>query len=267
MYTSSRCPLFLIDDLNFWIYFGSRLRFVPAICPRAPTSRVLPFGSTNPPPQSRYYLPCRCRWWLSSSFRCPASKGEESGHEGNDFEIFVAAHKFGGGGLAYLNMDRAFSLSSHRAFLLLLLRRSSSYSSFIPHPQLVLRAAADSYLTASLLPRFSSPSFRVPTSIVFGALINYPGATPCRYPLSLLLFLLASTRNESSKIRPPLVRYGVWNFQLLDNHCHFLDRLLSSSLQSSGRWRTIRSRDTSSIVGNNWIYSSRYSKLTSTYEV
>lgn len=63
----------------------------------------------------------------------------------------------------------------------------------------MLQVAADSYLTASLLPRFSSPSFRVPTSIVFGALINYPGATPCRYPLSLLLFLLASTSNESSK--------------------------------------------------------------------
>lgn len=30
---------------------------------------------------------------------------------GNDFEIFVAVHKFEGGGRAYLNTDRAFSAS------------------------------------------------------------------------------------------------------------------------------------------------------------
>lgn len=58
VYTSSRCPLFLIDDLNFWIYFGSRLRFVP---PRSVF--YLPFAPFRIPKPSlapRYYLLCRC---------------------------------------------------------------------------------------------------------------------------------------------------------------------------------------------------------------
>lgn len=37
-------------------------------------------------------------------------RGEAKG-EGNDFEIFVAVHKFEGGGRAYLNTDRAFPAS------------------------------------------------------------------------------------------------------------------------------------------------------------
>lgn len=40
---------------------------------------------------------------------CKDGGGEERG--GNDFEIFVAVHKFEGGGRAYLNTDRAFPAS------------------------------------------------------------------------------------------------------------------------------------------------------------
>ena len=195
------------------------------------TSRSLPFGSQNPlfsrstllstvplPDRNCHRLFGR----LEEQGKEREGEREEVSWRINDFEIFVARHKFGGGGLAYLNMDRTFSFlllsSSSSCFLFLFLPlplhfffilRSFSFSFFFFFSlarrewSSCSKLAADSYLTASLLlPRFSSPSFRVPTSIVFGALINYPGATPCRYPLSLLLFLLASTRNESGKDSP-----------------------------------------------------------------
>lgn len=38
-------------------------------------------------------------------------EGRRAKGEGNDFEIFVAVHKFEGGGRAYLNTDRAFPAS------------------------------------------------------------------------------------------------------------------------------------------------------------
>lgn len=47
---------------------------------------------------------------------------------GNDFEIFVAVHKFEGGGRAYLNTDRAFPASDSSS------RSSYSYSSSSSSP-------------------------------------------------------------------------------------------------------------------------------------
>lgn len=94
---------------------------------------------------------------LLSALPTPAERKEErrggwraqGGHRGNDFEIFVAAHKFEGGGLAYLNTDRTFTASPalpHRRrrrrrcllLLLLLLVRPLSLAPAAARPRLVL---------------------------------------------------------------------------------------------------------------------------------
>ena len=120
-YTSSRLlVVVLIDDLNFRIHFGQALRrvkncFVPLL-----HQVCFSFSAPCHSPASflykaRYYCGLLCR-----SSRCPMDrkaakiykkkKKKKKKKKGirNDFEIFVATHKFGGGGLAYLNMDRTF---------------------------------------------------------------------------------------------------------------------------------------------------------------
>lgn len=133
------------------------------------------------------------------------SKGriEERQRRGNDFEIFVAVHKFEGGGYAYLNTDRTFFPSSSQFFLMVVFFLFVLFISFAAVRGSCCRSAG-SYLISFLLPRFSSSasssSFRVPTSIVSRALINYPKGHPVQIPLSLLLFLLARTGNERDQI-------------------------------------------------------------------
>lgn len=98
---------------------------------------------------------------------------------GNDFEIFVAVHKFEGGGRAYLNTGRAFLRPTLPRDRLILVRP------LLPHrcrSSPARAAVAGSYLISFILPRFSSSSssssFRVSTSIVSRALINYPEGHP-----------------------------------------------------------------------------------------
>lgn len=161
VYTSSRCPLFLIDDLNFWIYFGSRLRFVPTIRSRVLPPVRFPFGSLTLS-RSTFHVIIYCaaadrETVIVFSVLGRTRKGVRA-YERNDFEIFVARHKFGGGGLAYLNMDRTFRLSS--SYL-----SSSSSSSFaasisFSSPSFSSTCSARAPSCCWLLPhRFSPSSF------------------------------------------------------------------------------------------------------------
>lgn len=158
--------------------------------------------------------------WLSRgrlcrpSLFCPATRerGQRGGRRAgrNDFEIFVAVHKFEGGGYAYLNTDRTLfpaSSSPLRGRLLLLLARPPL---LLPRrrPRLVLPLCwilPHLFSPSSFFFFISSSSFRVPTSIVSRALINYPEGHPAQIPLSLLLFLLARTGNEQGPKSPSLV--------------------------------------------------------------
>jgi len=142
-------------------------------------------------------------------------EGKAKGGE-NDFEIFVAVHKFEGGGRAYLNTDRAFPASGSSSW------SSYSYSSSSSSPLLLVLGSC---CRCWILPHLFYPS----SFFFFIFLFFFSGldlhclasanklsrGPPYVDPIVIIIVLLARTGNERNS--PSLsfssyVHYGVWIF-------------------------------------------------------
>lgn len=153
--------------------FLNIFRLPAPLCPcdlfTCSTSRSLPFGSLTLSLHGHVIIYCAAADGdCHRVFGARATGKKESVHGGNDFEIFVAAHKFEGGGLAYLNMGRVFLFFPLLSFFffvifaplpprpLLLLFRAPSLHLVLPLPFFHVHSSCSkllpgSYLTASLL--------------------------------------------------------------------------------------------------------------------